>query len=63
MTENEKIVKIIVEKNTKLYGEIQECCLMHKNYCVCNKNKLNKINNLVDKESTFLCNRTDKKIR
>jgi len=35
MTENEKILKIIVEKHTKFYGEIQKCCLMHKNYCRC----------------------------
>jgi hypothetical protein len=35
MTENEKIVNIIVEKNIKLYGEIQECCLMYKNFCRC----------------------------
>jgi hypothetical protein len=43
MTENEKIVNIIVEKNIKLYGEIQECCLMYKNFCRCDdeiKNKL-----------------------
>jgi hypothetical protein len=43
MTENEKIVNIIVEKNIKLYGEIQECCLMYKNFCRCKENKTEKI--------------------
>ena len=43
MTENKKIVNIIVEKNIKLYGEIQECCLMYKDYCRCKENKTEKI--------------------
>jgi len=36
MDKSEEILKRIVESNTKLYGEVQECCGMHKNFCRCN---------------------------
>lgn len=36
MTENEKIVKEIVERNEKVYGKIQDCCELYKKYCSCN---------------------------
>lgn len=36
MTENDKIVNEIVDKNENIYGEIQDCCSLYKNYCTCN---------------------------
>lgn len=49
MDKSEEILKRIVESNTKLYGEIQECCGMHKNFCRCNTQETEVVSFLKEK--------------
>lgn len=36
MEKSEEVLNRIKESNVKMYGEIQDCCGFHKNYCRCN---------------------------
>ena len=49
MDNSEDILKRILESNTKLYGEIQDCCGIHKNFCRCNAVKTEVVLFLSDK--------------